>query len=208
MPTPRAHLELPKPIALRLDSLKEEFHLGGRPAVISKLVDAYKEQSAGLPIATFENIMSEPAPICITGLPGSGKSYALHDFLKTCDGKGFNIFFVDTVNETKLGSNVSVLKALAFNPRPGFFRFVPEEDPRTRRFTMRRLFERLGMLEIKGQLRNFVVAIDEGNQFADLPQVRDFVIESRKFTRKVVVISADSTQYEGLCKMMRPLPKL
>ena len=52
-----------------------------------------------------------------------------------------------------------------------------------------------------------MIAVDEANQFGDLGQVRSFVIESMKFTRKVVLVSADKNLFEGLCRMMLPLQR-
>lgn len=53
------------------------------------------------------------------------------------------------------------------------------------------------MLQLKGKLKDWVIEVDGANQFADLEQVRSFVIESRKFTRKVVLVSADKNLFEG-----------
>ena len=202
----KAHIFLSEDVSSELDSLNPA--LGkNRPAILASLLREYRTTKGEPPVGSFESIMKEQAPACITGLPGSGKSFTLHDFLARCESRSYGVFFIDTVGEYPFGLNISPLRALAFNPRPGQFRFVPEQDLRARRFTIRRLFERLSMLQVKGRLKDFVIAIDEANQFADIEQFRSFVIESRKFCMKVVLVSADRSQYEGLCRMMSPLPK-
>lgn len=160
------------------------------------------------PIATYENVIAEGAPVVIFGRPNSGKSYALRKLASDFSDQGISIILLDTANEhQELGKKVSANSALARRFRKGIFRIVPETDPRSRQLSISRLFEHLLFLAAKGRLRDFAVFIDEGNELVEIKELRDFLIESRKFLNKAVIVSADPTPYEKICKPMRPIPR-
>ena len=184
-------------------------NLEGRPSAIQKLLDHWKENHSeqSLKVATFDNIMVEPAPVCVTGLPGSGKSFTLNEFCSAALSKGWCVLLIDTTNErpSDFGRKLPILNALSFNTRPGFFRVIPESDLRSRVFTVKRLFEYLSMLQVKGRLCDWCVVVDEANEFAGLTQFQNFLTESRKYCKKAVVASTNPKLFEYVCKPMATL---
>ena len=91
--------------------------------------------------------------------------------------------------------------------RKGLYRIVVDKDPKYRELSVERLFENLNVLAFKRKLQDFFIAIDEGNEFSEIKALRDFLTESRKFTKKCVVVSADPKAYDSICALMRPCPK-
>ena len=140
------------------------------PSAIQKLLNHWKENHTeqSWKTATFDNVMAEQAPVCVTGLPGTGKSYTLNELCSAASSKGLNILLLDTTGEraSNFGKALPIFKALSFNMRPGFYRIVPETDLRSRIFTVKRLFEYLAMLQVKGSLCDWCVVVDEANEFA------------------------------------------
>lgn len=194
-----------------LDTFRGSLNLEGRPSAIQKLLDYWKENhsESSCKVATFDNIMSEQAPVCVTGLPGSGKSFTLNEFCAAASRKGWSVLLLDTTGErpSTFGRKLPILNALSFNVRPGFYRVIPESDLRSRVFTVRRLFEYLAMLQVKDKLRDWCVVVDEANEFAGLNQFQNFLTESRKYCRKAVVASTNPKLFEYVCKPMVTLTR-
>jgi KaiC/GvpD/RAD55 family RecA-like ATPase len=166
-------------------------------------------------IATFENVMSEAAPVCVHGLPGSGKSFTLKRLVLEAFQSGMSCILVDVAGEHADPSNPDdpfrrkIKASSAANKRfgKGLYRIVVDNDPKYRDLSIERLFENLNVLAFKGKLRDFFIAIDEGNEFSGIKAMRDFIIESRKFLKKCIVVSADPMPYSQICTLMRPRPK-
>jgi mRNA-degrading endonuclease RelE of RelBE toxin-antitoxin system len=159
------------------------------------------------PVATSENVDREGAPVVIFGRPNSGKSYTLRNLARAYNQQGTGTIVIDLANEHQdLGKKISANAALTRRFKRGNFRIVPETDPRLRLLSITRIFERLLMLAEKGRLRDFAVLIDEGNELTEIKELKDFLIESRKFIKKAVIVSADPTSYEKICVPMKPIP--
>ncbi len=119
-----------------------------------------------------------------------------------------DIIVIDVANEhIEIAKKISAISASTRRFRKGIFRIVPSQDPRFRQLELSRLFEHLLILASKAKMHNFAVLIDEGNELVDIKELKDFLIESRKYLRKVVIVSADPTPYEKICKPMRALEK-
>ena len=72
---------------------------------------------------------------------------------------------------------------------------------------MKRLFEYLSMLQVKGSLRDWCVVLDEANEFADLTQFQNFLTESRKYCKKAVVASTNPKLFEYSCEPLLTLAR-
>jgi hypothetical protein len=197
----------------RLESLMLGLGIKTRTKAFQMLFDQfgkYHPQVFENKIATFENILSDPAPVCLYGKPGSGKSWTLKKLVSEACQAGMSVIIIDVANEYGDLTDVRKVSATAAATRRfknGKFRIVPDKDPRQRQFSIQRVFERLNQLAFKKKLENFFIAIDEGNELQGIKEMYDFLIESRKFVRKAVIISADPAPYSQICTLMRPRPK-
>ena len=159
------------------------------------------------PAATYENVISQLAPVCIFGLAGSGKSSSLRNIVERAVDQGHSVILIDVANEHTIGKKQSALTALSRRFNKGLYRIVPERDPASRKATLDRLFQHLLTLASKGKLKNFLIAVDEAHELKESTAFTDFVIEARKFVFKVVICCADPTTFENISALMRPLPK-
>ena len=207
----RKEIKIDSSLCEELDTFRRSLNLEGRPSAIQKLLEHWRENhsQSSLKIAAFDNGMSEQAPVCVTGLPGSGKSHTLNEFCTAASDKGLKVLLLDTTGErpSTFGKKLPIFRALPFNAGPGFWRVVPEADLRSRVFTVRRLFEYLSMLQVKGMLQDWCIVIDEANQFAGLTQFQNFLTESRKYCKKAVVASMNPKLFEYVCKPMATLTR-
>jgi hypothetical protein len=202
----------------RLEFLMHALGTKTKSKTFEKVLDEFARKNPEVlenKIATFENVMSEPAPVCVHGLPGSGKSFTLRRLVLQAFQSGMSCILVDVAGEHMDPSNPDdplrrkIKASSAANKRfgKGLYRIVVDKDPKYRDLSIERLFENLNVLAFKGKLRDFFIGIDEGNEFSQIKAVRDFIIESRKFVQKCVVVSADPAPYAPICVLMHPRPK-
>ena len=207
----RKEIRIAEQLCEELDTFRKTQKLEGRPSAIQKLLDYWKlnHESYSSSAATFDNIMSEQAPVCIFGLPGQGKSHTLNEFCTAAVQKGWNVLLLDTTGErtSDFGKTLPILEALSFNPRKGFYRIIPESDLPSRVFTVRRFFEYLSMLQVKGLLREWCVVVDEANEYAKVSEFQNFLMESRKYCKKALVASGNPNLFKHVCKPMKPLSR-
>ncbi|MCL5068571.1 MAG: ATP-binding protein [Thaumarchaeota archaeon] len=162
------------------------------------------------PIANFANVTSELAPVCIFGKPGTGKSWTLKQIIHDAKQAGMSVILIDIPNkdfEDIEARKITATAAISRRFKSGrIYRIVLDKDPRSRQFSIQRVFEHLDTLAFKGMLKDFVIAIDEGNELKEIKEVYDFLIESRKFVTKAIIVSADAQPYEKICVLMKPVP--
>ncbi len=71
----------------QFDRVAGDFHYKTRTGTLAFLTQFYNEtqqNEKGLPVATFDSIIKYEAPVVLSGIPGSGKSFELDAFLKDC----------------------------------------------------------------------------------------------------------------------------
>jgi hypothetical protein len=68
------------------------------------------------------------------------------------------------------------------------------------------VFPHLNFVKNSGELKAWVIAVDEAHCFGTDPNLRALLIEARKFTRKVLLVTTDWRVYEGICRVYKPVP--
>jgi hypothetical protein len=145
-------------------------------------------------------------PCIITGESGSGKSTLVRALLSQWDG---DVFALDTT-----GQDYPDLRRVDLG---GFFglkwgragqrvRFVPNTNLEISRAEASSVFAHLNFLKGSGELKTWVIAVDEAHRYSSDANLRALLIEARKFTRKVLLITTDWRVYEGICPVVRPPP--
>lgn len=207
----RKDIKIPEELNDRIESLSSALGIKTKSKTVEFLLDDLAKKNPTLvdsKVATFSNVMNEEAPVVIYGLPGSGKSFTLRRLVLEATQSGMSSIVIDIANEhLDLGRKISAASAVTRRFKQGIYRIVPEKDPRTRQFSIQRVFDHLTTLAFRGRLREFFVAIDEGYEIKEIKELYNFLIESRKFVRKAIVVSADPEPYSKICVSMRPYPK-
>jgi len=57
-----------------------------------------------------------------------------------------------------------------------------------------------------GELKDWVIVVDEANRYRG-PVLKDFVIECRKWTRKVIVVTTSWKDFEEVARAFKPKPR-
>jgi len=144
-------------------------------------------------IATRKRVMQDTVPIVLTGLPLAGKTYFIRHRIIPRVKSPHCCLVVDTANE--YDELPQVRYDIDFD-KPQKVRFVPSETPTVSTGEVKFLFDTLHMN--RGLLKNWVIVIEEAHRYIDIKQLMDFVYESRKFCRKVVVVTPSVKEFRGL----------
>lgn len=208
----RKDIKIPVKTNSRLEALMFGLGIKTKSRAVERLLDEFAKENPEIleaKIATLSNVLDESAPVCIFGKPGSGKSWTLRKLVLEASEQKISVILVDIANEyLDVGRKMTTGSSISRRFRQGIYRIVAEKEPRTRQFSIQRLFEHLTDLAFRGKLKDFFVAIDEGNELKEIKEVYDFLIESRKFLRKAVIVSADPRPFASICVAMRPYPKI
>ena len=207
----RSDLRLRPEVTARLKAFGEGIGEKTSTKAVERLLDsvgvASVSNSEEMPILTLDNAMLKIGPIEVVGRSGLGKSFSLRALLfEAYYRRGIPVILVDVADEHAELVKRRTVRALRNYSRKQIYRFVPEREPDRREFTLGLFFSDLLALANKHKLTEFIVAIDEGSELINIKALRDFLIESRKFLRKVIIVSADEDLYSKICVPMRPLP--
>jgi len=178
------------PTHARLKEMKQTMRFRLLDAVIQLVLKHYTGEYE---IAIPKNVMETTVPVVLTGLPLAGKTYFVRHKIIPRIHNPLSVLVVDTAGE--YNELPQVKYDIDFH-KPQKIRFVPSETPTISTGEVRFMFDTLHMN--RGLLKNWIIVIEEGHRYIDIKQLMDFVYESRKFCRKVVVITPNSKEFKGL----------
>jgi len=145
-------------------------------------------------IATRKNMMSGTVPIVLTGQPEAGKTFFVRHQIIPRITNPHSVLVIDTANEynelPKVGFEINLTVP---NQK---MRFVPSEIPTASEGEIASLFIVLNFKRM--MLSNWVIVIEEAHRYKDIKEAMGFVYESRKFCRKVIVVTPDAKVFKGL----------
>ncbi|MDG6997059.1 MAG: hypothetical protein JRN52_14150 [Nitrososphaerota archaeon] len=160
------------------------------------------------PIGNFQNIFADLAPAVIYGVPGSGKSTTQDIFLIECAHRGIPFLLINSQSEHQWVSNVLKPYELAtfeWLANPAQYRVELQKELNFRRSEVRDMARLLLRLENDDRLKQWVIAIEEGADYAKIEAFLTFLRRMRKWTRKIIVISTEAKLFE-MCRPYRPMP--
>jgi hypothetical protein len=200
-------IQLPYATRDELRALKKELGFRRYDALLHYMALEVSKGSL-IPPASYGQVFEKlgSRPCIITGESGSGKSTLVRALLSQWDG---NVFALDTT-----GQDYPDLRRVDLG---GFFglkwgragqrvRFVPNTNVEISRAEAATVFSHLNFIKNTGMLRTWVIAIDESHRYSSDANLRALLIEARKFTRKVLLITTDWRVYAGICPSFRPPP--
>lgn len=178
--------------------------------IVRASLDFYDDGS-GHPIATVDKINAYAGPNILTGIPDAGKTYFLRfEYIPTVEGPLLvidpNHEYIEIENRLDYGG----VFRLDFSNDKGKYRFETSLDVNVSKSEVEGIFSHLtreqGTLKkVKDEPRSqgWIIIIDEAHRFADLSILLNFVAESRKHVRKVIVVAQKSDLFKDLGKILR-----
>ena len=197
-------IRVTKDTRAKLQALKKELGFRNLSALFSFLI---LEQTRGavIPPASYELVFKDTRPVLLTGESGSGKTTTIRSLLKDYSG---NAFILDVSNEYAEFERLDLGKlfSLKWSKPEQRVRFVTDSNPDISRVEAATIFPRLAFEMHSGNLKDWALIIEEGHRFGQDPGLRALLIEARKFTRKLILITTDWRLYEGTAKVFKPRP--
>jgi hypothetical protein len=207
--TPRTTLSLAPEVREKLKTLKKELGFATYNALFSYAVLELTREGL-IPPVSYESVFTKlgTRPVIITGESGSGKTTAVRELLSRWEGSAF---VLDVTNEYAKGFKEvdfgGVFSTALWKREGERVRFVTnQESVEAARGEASSIFGHLNYLKNAGQLREWVILIEEGHRFSQDPNLRALLIEGRKFCRKVILITTDYREFSGIAKTFKPRP--
>jgi hypothetical protein len=83
-------------------------------------------------------------------------------------------------------------------------RLGPNSNVEISRAEAATVFSHLNFIKNSGDLKNWVLVIDEAHRFSSDANLRALLIEARKFVGKMLIVTTDWRVYEGIAKVFKP----
>jgi nucleoside-triphosphatase THEP1 len=178
-----------------------------------------------IPFAVPKLVFQNSRPVIITGEPGTGKTTLIKMLLMT--QKRIPCIIIDVNGEfgdsdLPGGKRFRGFKKIEYGDifkidytKFGRFRVVPNPNVEVSKAEVDLLLSNFNMNKLtgfnpdvlpSGLLSNWIIVIDEGHRFLNLPQFKPFIVEARKVTHKVLVVCTDWRSLEGMGEVMKPPP--
>ncbi len=191
----------------KLKDLKKELGFRSYDALLNHVALEIKAMGA-VPPADFDIIFGREGtrPAIITGKSGEGKTTTVRELLEKWQG---NAFVLDTTGvdypdfkQVDLGEFFGTKWG-----REGLrLRFVPNQNLEISKAEAAIVFSHLNFIKNSGELKKWVIVVDEAHRYAADANLRALLIEARKFTRKMLLVTTDWRVYEGIARVFKPKP--
>ena len=193
----------------RLKEFKRELGFKTIQETIKYLI-LFAEEKKILAVANLRNVMitTGTRPCIITGPSGSGKTTAVKNILRQLNPDTHTIFILDVSNEYgDLAKKISLGEFFSVDwTKNQHLRFVPNSNVEICKAQAATIFSHLNFLKSSGQLKNLIFIVEEAHRFRDDINLRSLMIEARKFLRKMILITTDWRDWEGIAPIFRPPP--
>jgi len=178
----------------RMKDLKKKFNIKSYDALISFFIHTIEEER--YPAPTVEAILENNVPVILTGIPGVGKTTLLRDMV--IPRLEQPVFLIDPHNEYTGLKQISLgdFFSLDFLRDARKLRLVTHPNVDVSKSEADSVFRHLIMFQ--RSLTRWSIIIEEGHRFQESPFLKSFMAESRKHTRKVIVVSHQVDSFKGL----------
>jgi len=167
---------------------------------IHSVIHALLRQSEKPP--TIEEVMKETTPVVIVGLPNHGKTHFIRNKLIPALGNkhvNVSVLVIDRGNEynsiESVGKSVHAIDWKKPNQR---LRIVPSDDPEVAKTEVDLIIRNLVTHAYAGSMKKWILIIEECQLYQDLGSLRDFVYRSRRFLRKLILVTPKLDAFPGL----------
>jgi len=200
-----------------LSRLESETALRSHNECVSFLVETLiRTRDMALP-ATTELIFIDDRPTVLTGQSGSGKT--LYTKTRLLPSIKAPVFILDVVGEYTGIRKITLSDLFSLKWQKADestrIRFVPNNNTLLADSEVTMLFDRLNVVKKEGfqpnvvpsgQLSKWVIITEESHRLLRSSQFTDFLSESRKFCRKILVISNNTGPFRETARILLPPP--
>ena len=167
--------------------------------------------------ATVEKVFEDDTPVVICGPPGCGKSKFTRDqILPKCSP----VLLLDVVGEYPSLRKVTLAQVLSmkWTKHSGDrLRFIPSSNPLLFGAELSSLFSHLNSIKSEGfkpgtipsgKLSAWTLVCEEGHRLKTVDAFNLFLLEARKYCRKIILVCSDPELYGSFCTTLRPTREL
>jgi len=177
-------------------------------------IENSRRENTALPVRK-ELVFHGDSPVSIVGLSGSGKTTSVKRFIIP--------FSPGPLACLDVAGEYSELKKLTLPDLIGLkwaradkstrIRFVPNPNPHLSKTELDLLFTHLNVTKLEGfepgtfpsgKLKAWTFVLEEAHRLRDIESGLNFVLEARKFCRKVIVVSSDKELFSSVCRLLMP----
>jgi len=211
----RTHIQLAVETAKQLDDVGKQIGRGTRPKIIKALIESFARANEEMLFATYENVVKEGAPICITGRPYSGKSETLDLILRRAQQEGAPFLLFNSVNRPGnppdhgwISKTIGYyeIASLKWLDKPDQYSVLLEQDPEVRKSSIREISKILLRCEADVRLKDWIIAVEEAHEYWKIEPFNSVLRRMRKCVKKLIVISTEPELFR-MCEPMRPVPR-
>lgn len=155
-------------------------------------------------IANFQQVMETGVPTILTGMPGSGKTYFTKQLVELIPGPALVVDVNDEYGDLANVQTISLGEFFGINfmKETRKLVLVPNSNIEVSRKELDLITGHL--FQFQHSLADWVIVFEEAHRFVENASLRSFVAESRKFTRKTILISPQEEGFVGLGELFRP----
>jgi len=197
-------LKLMREVRDKLRALKKELGFANYNALLNYMALEVTREGA-VPPASYEQVFKDNRPVVLTGQSGAGKTTTMKALLSEWTG---NVFLLDVRDEYKEFAEVDLGKffSLKWERENQRIRFVPNANKEASQGEASAIFSHLIFVMGTGALKSWVIVTEEAHRFGQDLNLRTLLIEARKFTRKLLIVTTDWRQYADIAQVFKPKP--
>lgn len=201
---PFQQLQLDGRTQLRLSELRKEMGLPSKAAVVRALV-AEHAKSLNAPPASFTSAFGDSRPIILAGPSGAGKTTTAKRLLAQA---GPPILVLDPSNEYAEYSEVAYAQVagIKWEANALTIRVPLSADVGISVVEASLVFRQLALAMSQNLLKGWTFVIEEAHRFSSDPTLKALLLEARKGTRKLLVLTAEPDPFSRLAPVFGPLP--
>ncbi len=188
----------------KLRLLKKELGFANYNALLNYMALEVTREGA-VPPASYSRVFKDTRPVVLTGQSGAGKTSTMEGMLSEFQG---SVFVLDVRDEYKEFAEIDLGKffSLRWERENQRVRFVPNPNREASQGEATAIFGHLIFVMGSGALKNWAVVVEEGHRFGQDLNLRTLLIEARKFTRKLIVVTTDWKGYGDIAQVFKPQP--
>lgn len=203
----------------RLKQLEVQTGARSHDAAVTLLLESTPRENlilAGTPLLVWHG----DSPVSIIGPSGAGKTRFVKDkVLPTTPCPVLICDIAGEYQEQKIRrvslSDLIGLKWNRLDPRNTLLRFSPNPNPALSAVELDMLFGYLNSMKQEdfqpgvfpsGQLAKWCFVLEEAHRLRGIKSAIDFVLEGRKFTRKIVTVTSDAALFATCSLQLKPPP--